>query len=320
MSKLLKYLVFPCMGAIFFLSCLSEGETLCESYIRFEYDYNTAYVDLFYKQASRVDLFLFNESDVFEKTVSVTSSGATFDKDYLLQLPAGIAKGTKFIAWSGLYPESYMQSTMTAGTSTMSDLIVALNAAAGAESDKSLHPLWFGKLNGGLIRYENEVNTINMVKDTKNVRIVIEAQNKDFEIDADDFTFSLTAKNNSYNHLNAVADNVARVYVPFVQENHGSSKRVVAEISTLRLLESNDNRLVITIEGQDDPIIDVNLNEYIDALKPAKHSALNLQEYMDREDEFGFVVLLTKTETPETVHYLSTMISINEWIPREQEE
>jgi len=178
MNKLLKYLILPCL-AISGVSCLKQGDALCDSYVRFEYDYNIHDVDLFYKQASRIDLFMFDGEGVYLGIISAQSDGATFDRDYRMRLPEGLGQDTEFIAWSGLYPDSFNHTQLTPGTSTMSDLIVALNASAGSQSDKNLASLWFGKLEGGLIKYENEVNCIKLMKNTNNIRIVLDPRDSE---------------------------------------------------------------------------------------------------------------------------------------------
>lgn len=315
MNTLLKHLIFPCIGALLLVSCIKDGETPCGSFIRFEYDYNIKNVDMFYAQASRVDLFMFDGDGRYIGVVSETSAGATFDKDYRIELPEGLDRNTQFLAWSGLYPEDYNHTSLTVGQSTMQDLHVALKAAAGAESDKSLMPLWYGLLTDTELTYTNEVHTISMVKDTNHIRIVLSFE-EGMNADVDDFTFTFSAKNNSYDHLNEVADDITRVYAPFYAENdtEGNDMAAVAEFSTLRLMEANDNRLVVMHEGQADPVIDVNLNRYIRALKLAQYQQYSLQEYMDREDEYKIIIFLNS----QGGNYMSASITINGWVIREQ--
>lgn len=318
MNKLLKYLIFSCLGVAFFTSCLKQDDAICHSYVRFEYDYNLSYVDLFYMQASKVDLFMFDRNDIYIGVISQASSGATFDRNYRMQLPEGLDSDTKFIAWSGLYPESFRRGDMQQGVSTMDDLIVALNAAVGVQSDKDLHGLWYGTLENAEIRYINEVNTINMVKNTNNIRIVLQSLEGNLDVNVDDFDFTFTARNNSYDKDNAVADNVSRVYVPFYAQNDAATDAAVIEISTLRLMQANDNRLLITYDGQVEPILDINLNNYINALKLAKYGSMPLQEFMDREDEYKIIIFLS--DGGGVRHFISSKITINEWIVRDQDD
>jgi len=37
----------------------------CNSYVRFVYDYNLEYIDLFHKQATKMNLYVFDEKGVF---------------------------------------------------------------------------------------------------------------------------------------------------------------------------------------------------------------------------------------------------------------
>lgn len=321
MNKVVKYLLAGCLGSLMLTSCFHEDNPPCDSFIRFEYDYNMSYVDLFYKQASVVDLFFFDANGLYQGFIRQSSSGDTFEQGYQMTLPRGLSVGTRFIAWSGLYPESFSYSSLTKGVSTEADLIVALNAAEGAESNKELHALWYGRLSDAKLTYTNEVHTINMVKNTNNIRLVLQSLDPELEVDEADFTFTFTARNNSYDDQNNVADNIDRVYVPFLKENDVASRAAVAELSTLRLLEANDNRLLIRRDGQADAILDVNLNYYINALKLSKYSSMPLQEFMDREDEYHVIIFLSKGTDPGTENvYISSMISINDWIVREQNE
>lgn len=98
----------------------------CNSYVRFVYDYNLEYIDLFHKQATKMNLYVFDEKGVF--VTELKEESGAFAPDYLMTLPGAMAgRRYIFVAWSGLYDKSYDKVTLTPGVSTLEDLEVSVN-------------------------------------------------------------------------------------------------------------------------------------------------------------------------------------------------
>jgi len=79
----------------------------CNSYVRFVYDYNLEYIDLFHKQATKMNLYVFDEKGVF--VTELKEESGAFAPDYLMTLPGAMA-GRDIFLWLG---RGCMASRMT---------------------------------------------------------------------------------------------------------------------------------------------------------------------------------------------------------------
>ena len=87
-------------------------------------------------------------------------------------------------------------------------------------------------------------------------------------------------------------------------------------MNSLRLVTDKDTRLVITHKGNNNPVLDIPLNDYLEALRLDQYSDMPLQEYMDRCDNYGIVLFFTGLD--DEGNYISVDIQINGWMIREQ--
>ncbi|MCD8267886.1 MAG: FimB/Mfa2 family fimbrial subunit [Parabacteroides sp.] len=326
MNKLGKCIQATCVGMVILLtSCIKDGADICESYIRFVYDYNMEYEDLFHKQASKINLYLFDQEGVFiQELKDDTGADGTFPRGYKMPLPDGLEGPTQFVAWSGLYDEYYQTPTMIPGHSTLDDLKIALNKQEGNIQDTELPHLWHSQLVGSAaknVTYNNDTITMSLVKNTNSIRIVLQSFDDDVAVDIENFDIKVKSVNGSYDHLNNTVDQNTWTYLPHVSKNDEGTGAAVVELSTLRLLADRQNRLTVFYEPANSMVLDIDLNKYLNALRLEKYSDMPLQEYLDRESEYGIIIFLTKTEgsQPGTTNWLSAAIQINEWYVRTQE-
>lgn len=322
-----KHLIYLVSGFLLLtlpVACVRDsGVTECASYVRFVYDYNMAFEDLFHNQACKMDLYLFDDDGIFIDVLSQEMPGDdTFPRDFQMRLPDDLTYPVHMVAWSGLHEECYHHTVLTKNVSTLHDLMVRINDTPENINDAPLRDLWHGvasKLDNNL--YETDYTTIHLTKNTNRIRIVLQCVDEDEEFDVNDFSFSLSSANGSYNHLNATEQSEPFLtYRPCYTENDIHSG-AIAEIHTLRLLEDRENRLIIEHIPQEEPLIDINLNYYINSLKMSEYHWMPMQEYMDREDEYR-VIILVKSIPGENggVTYIIINITINEWYVRDQQE
>lgn len=314
MKKYLLYSFISCCCLFFPLSCnVTEGTTECDIAVRFVYDYNMQYVDLFHKQASIMDLYIFDEDGFLFSIIS--DYPGSFNENYLMNLPIETQKQVyQFVAWSGLYSDFY---ECNSEISTIEGLMVR-----GIESDpskkiinKELPPLWHGKIvepTGS----NHEIKTINLMKNTKKFRLVIQNMAEDNPITVEDFDVRILSSNNTYDHTNTILDDPENktTYLPYFSGDDPDTGAAMVELNTLRLMEERDHKLIITHKNYNQTF-ELNLNKYLNALRLEKYSAMDFQEYLDREDYFYIILFMNLDKHM----YVASGIQINGWYKRIQD-
>ncbi|MDR2919845.1 MAG: FimB/Mfa2 family fimbrial subunit [Tannerella sp.] len=328
--RLVKYIQYSSLGILFLLvSCLKDDLSDCpvpgnSSYIRFVYDYNLAYEDLFHKQVSNVELYLYDRDGIFIRKLTDEVANGTFPKDYKIEIPEDIRQDVYYyIAWAGLHNDHHQATTPIPGTSHMKELTVKLKPRDNSTVNTIINPLWYGTLLPNQIKEENasqdNVRTISMIKNTNAFRIILQTLNKE-PIDVNQFDFRLESVNGSYTYQNDVASTETWTYEPFSKKNDPAAG-AVAELHTMRLLDDRVNRLVIQQKSANAPLININLNDYLKELNLELYSHLSLQEYMDREDSFKILIFIGNNNptNPGEDEYVAASIDINGWETRIQQ-
>ena len=90
MNRFIGYIQVACCCLLLCASCVRDGmDEDCNSYVRFVYDYNLEYIDLFHKQATKMNLYVFDEKGVF--VTELKEESGAFAPDYLMTLPGAMA-------------------------------------------------------------------------------------------------------------------------------------------------------------------------------------------------------------------------------------
>lgn len=319
MNRLTRFSFLLCSAAVTLLaSCVKDGLQECDTYVRFVYDYNiagadmaTPGIDLFHRQASRVDLFLFDGNGVFTDRLTYTATGATFPEDFRITLPRGLDQATQLVAWSGLYEEDYEVSPMTAGQSVMSDLAVSPKLAAGEIQRRNIKPLWNGSVTGipKSVNYTKDVITISLTKNTNNINVVADIVDDGATPVIPDFTIEITSANKAYKYDNGVVSAADMVnYLPFAQD-YSAEVGTMAEFKVLRLMGDRAAVLKITDNNSGNVLLEKDIIPYLYASRPNTYSSMGKQEYLDREDSYRVIVFFKE----EGGLFMATEIHINDW-------
>ena len=321
MRSILKYILSGCALALSLSSCLTEKQEICDSYIKFVYDYTLDGADLFSYQVSNVDLFLFDEAGIFLTRLSATAPGGTFPSGYRMQLPLGLERAKQVIAWAGLSNQITLGS-LQEGVSTVAELTAKIADAYGQEVDQKLHPLWYGELlssrgKGVNIEYLDEEHTVSLMKLSKTFRIVIKITDKDLPVENEILDFKITSRNGSYSHLAEPNSTSIYTYEPYLIEREIRPGCTAVEISTLRLMASAYTGSQLTISNNDASIVE-DLNDALDMLMLSEYAAKtwSFQEYLDRKDKYEFVILVHRGVSD---LFFSGFLTVNEWLVRENE-
>lgn len=321
----MKRNIIACLivSAAAFASC-SVYETLesCPRGVsmRFVYDYNMEYADGFSKQVDCLTLYIYDGQGNYVGTR--TESGAALqDENYrmVIDLPEG---SYQFIAYGGLAcGDSSFQASPEPNTGSSAEDLHVLMKQQGNVSESLLHDLFWGSLD---VKVEGEMYrevTLYMMKNTNNLRIVLQQADLDSEpLDIEDFEIKVSDRNGNFASDNSLLANQPEItYNPWTQGNdvvdgtadlENPVSVVYAEFSLSRLMTTNEPRLTIYSNQQQDTVVDIPLIKYLLLLKSEKFADMGDQEYLDRENLWSIIFLLNDN----TWH--DVKIIINDWTVR----
>lgn len=315
MKRFILSIIF--IGSIlFFPSCIREDLEGCKQYIQFVYDYNMSYTDLFCKEATKMDLYIYDLNGKFVCNIADEKS-AYFPYGYKISLPESLPDGKySLIAWSGLYDDSYNCANPMEGRSILEDHFVTIKNYENCHVGFQMKPLWHGMSEIQLDKGSNKVDTIPLMKNTKQFRIVMQDLTDGQLLDVKDYGFEIKSVNGCYDYCNTVSgDEIS--YTPYYTYND-TLAGAVAELNTQRLMAGVSNRLCITDKQSNKSIININLDKYLAALRLQQYKDIPYQEYLDRTDEYAIIFFFKGLEPGGD--YISFEMQINKWFIREQEE
>lgn len=323
-----------------------KGDCSIEYRVKFKYDYNMEFANAFSSQVKSVTLYAFDENGTlaYQKTEQGERLAAN-DYAMTVEMTPG---NYEFITWAGLDDQSFAVPLLNPGTSKREALNVLTRRNIdtpidGQPSDnvvrRDLPSLFHGrslKVHLSDEPYPDGVNitrslkhyvdTVDLMKNTNNIRIAIVQRTKDGKpatraISKDKFSFAIRDNNGFMNFDNSLLADEELNYQPFHTEDTHITTRAfseegetlpaaVAELSTVRLLETQTPRLDIIDKEKDKPLLPGNnLISYLKLLKEQNLINMPLQEYLDREDHFSILFFVDDNLT-----LISSVIEINNWI------
>lgn len=310
------------LTAVVFSSCERIYEDLdpCRHGVslRFVYDYNMLYANAFPKSVDCLTVLIYDEEDRYVDSRVVTGK-VLQDESYRLTLD--LAEGNyHVVAYGGLACDKHSFSMVewpVPGT-PLQELKTAMDADCLTNPDrKNLHGFYWGELSLATGDDYRE-GVVPMMKNTNNIRIVLQHMNGD-PVDDQDFEFEITDDNTLFGFDNELIGNGTVAYTPWTQGQAstgvlGDGKVVVvayAEFSTSRLRTKNSPKLRIRRRSDSRAIVDIPLNNYLLLLKSELYSEMGPQEYLDRESEWALVFFLDPND-----YWIRTFIQINDWTVR----
>ena len=289
--------------------------------LRFVYDYNMEFANAFPSQVKCLTVLVYDDKGHYVTTITETSD-VMADEDWRMKidLPAG---SYRFIAYGGMAcDQASFQFAPTPGVNVgMTDVNVDMKPGLlTSPYSKQLHHLFYGALD---LDIEAETptyttGTVRMMKDTNNLRIVLQ-NNNGKALKADDFTFRLTDANTSFDWQNNLIATPSVTYCPWVTgesftgitEAGDDWTTAYAEFSTSRLVENSDARLTITRVSDGREVFSVPLIRFLLMLKSQEFDYMGPQEFLDRESTWNMIFFLDNSEG-----WIKAQIMINGWIVR----
>jgi len=170
-----------------------------------------------------------------------------------------------------------------------------------------------------------------LTKNTNTIRVVIAQVNQNPDkpitranaISKERFSYTLYDDNGWMNYDNTLLKDNLLTYLPYVTEDTSISTRAfsadgtteseypaaVAEISVGRLLKTQKPELrIVDQQTNKNLLANGSLIGYLSLLQPSQLN-MPLEEYLDREDNFGMIFFVDENMT-----LISTKIQINDWI------
>ena len=149
--------------------------------VKFKYDHNMKFADAFANEVRSVTLYAFDQEGKF--VYQRTEQGDILGEDGYT-MPLEVEAGDyRFVTWAGLEgEESFSVPVLTQGVSTIDELTCRMNRVEKRADGSSviledLKPLWHGEVTEHTFTSRAAMNqelTIPLVKNTNNVRIVLQ--------------------------------------------------------------------------------------------------------------------------------------------------
>lgn len=321
LSMLILLLVCPWM---MFTSCEYIHEDLmpCERGVslRFVYDYNMEYANAFPSKVHCLTLYIYDGEGNYVGT-RVEKTDVLKDENYRMKID--LEPGDySMVAYGGVACEN-RSFTVIDEPVDAADKLTALSVLMSHNelaSDKLLHDFFYGKLDVTVEEDKYKDETVYMMKNTNNIRIILQQMNG-MPVSDKDFTFRIVNDDNTlFAYDNSLIENGAVTYTPWAQgqrtvgdggEGTGTVTVAYAEFSTSRLTVGNHPRLVITNNETGEDVLNIPLNDYLLLLKSDRYADMADQEYLDRENEWSMILFLDENHL-----WVDAQIIINDWVVR----
>lgn len=334
------------LGAIAFIAPAVVGLSSCDSVIyddleacpegvrlRFVYDYNMEFANAFPSQVHCLTVMVYNEDGSFREKLSVTDPALLSNENWRMDIDLPEGK-YKLLVYGGMEcadASYHFVQTPTQG-SQLTSMQVALNQDIMDRSiGTELHSLFYGydKASDGALftPFEVEVKkstmaydeyTVYLMKDTNNLRIVLQELNGD-PVDDKDFNFEVVDDNTLMGWNNDVISTSPFSYQPWTRGSTSvgllpdgtDSKVAFAEFSFGRLMTSNSPILHVTRRSDGSDVINIPLINYLLLLKSESFHKMPNQEFLDRESQWSMIFFLDRHWK-----WISVKIEISDWVVR----
>lgn len=212
----------------------------------------------------------------------------------------GLPEGDyQFVVWSGIGNNAY---AVSGDRSTMDQFSLSL-AQSGSTVSSNLPDLYYGNLQTVHFDDSYVVHDVYMMKNTNQLSCLVVTMSDDVTVSPDDYDMRVVSANGVMDARNRLISDNMITYEPFVRNavtfddaEYGELNGVNFGISTLRLMEDMDCRLILEKKDTGDAIFNISFPEYIGmigALYTNLGRELSVQEYLDRQDFYTIVFYLS---------------------------
>jgi hypothetical protein len=191
--------------------------------VAFQYTNHTGKTDRFYDDVKKINLYVFDEQNlVYTTTTELSPYEANFNIP--LDLPMG---NYHIIAWGNVLddqPFSVTPDEFVKGETTLEEARLVLQREANNLSQSELEKLFYGEINAEIPLYIDRIDTIPLVNNTNDVRVVLHwdhsgtVTSAEKIVDYDEVTVRLRGSNAVYNFRNGFVEPNTVVYAPYLTD------------------------------------------------------------------------------------------------------
>ena len=221
-----KYLITAfCVVILSLQSCihgdLDDCPPMVNYAVAFKYTHHALGNDRFYDDVKVVNLFVFDDHNLVYTTVEKYSPYATNFNISLNHLPMG---NYHILAWGNVLdqqPFTISPDSFKVGKTTLAEARLTLERDSVNRSSQEMEKLFFGEVDVEVPLYLSRIDTIPLINDTKNVRVVIhwdhsgELRATQSVINYEEVQLRINASNAVYNFRNLFTGTDNVVYKPF---------------------------------------------------------------------------------------------------------
>ena len=311
----------------------------CGLYLAFQYDYNLQRADMFDDHVGSVTAYIFDDEGNF--LFSRTESGDVLKQPgYRMKLD--LSPGSyRYIALAGNRPLTEMQAdkrgarfrlTEPKEGDAMEKLSLTLDHGADGlipHEGLPLDTLWHGMSTRPVVVLEQRetVDTCSLVRDTKQINVVLRDLDDPAATDVADFDFRIYDRNTRLEYDNRVDESAPALYTPYAAWNttdrDGTTEGRMAhtDFMTSRLIyhdkAADDGILSITSRKSGAEVVRVNLPDLLSRLRTSSEVASYApQEFLDRGYDYRLVFFLKGGRW----EYVNIEMSVLGWAKRIQRE
>ena len=192
---------------------------------------------------------------------------------------------------------------------TKTDLICRINTAVRTKADETYSDRMLGNLFYGYVEKTDlkhlpagSVNTviIPLVKNTNNIRVLLQSINSDINLTPEQFDFAIYDINAQLGWNDEIVNPAPLTYNPFNTKQGSVKLNDGTEVLTAAVAELKE-------------VFNVPLVDYFLMVKGHYSRPMSDQEYLDRQDDYAVVVFLEHKEGPSGEFYIAARIYINGW-------
>lgn len=285
--------------------------------IRFKYDYNMKFADAFYHEVRNVHLYAYDENGnpALSKTEAVSGDNFLVNVDELKP-----EKKYNFVVWaegedrgdSYTYGSDTKEQNLSAfiNTTTENNLQVL---------KKDLTPLFHGRETAQVFKRQfgtTQTITIPLMKNTNNIKVVLQQKDPDRKMKTDDFTLTITDDNAKMNYDNSLMTGGNVIYSPWnitsgtVSSADDNTTSVVSSLITeftIGRLVKEGHKPVLTVRNKDGKkVLSIPLIDYILLVKGYYNKDMSDQEYLDRQDTYDMVFFLDGERWDKAAIYINS--------------
>lgn len=268
-------------------------------WLNLHYTYNLLDVDAAQKCISEVSVYIYDAEGNYVSRLDVSQSMLA-SNSYRVRVE-GLEEGVyQFVVWSGISSDDY---TVSGDRDVMDGFRLSLWNPDSRVSTR-LTDLYYGSLQ--TVHYDDSYASydVYMMKNTNQLACLVVPMSTGKTLDPQDYDMKVVSANGVMDINNMPASERKMTYMPFERNSvtindseYGELQGVSYNISTLRLMEDTDCRLILEKKETGETVFNISLPEYIGmvgALYLNDGRQMTVQEYLDRQDFYTIVFILSE--------------------------